>query len=117
MKLELLSGAAGFGLIFLCTIPSLSSLLSSLLRTRKYGLPQVYIDEDGTSTEELTAKFTTKVPKIAIGILSCLGLAVATSLAILDSLGRTDGSLIIENWVNVGSWVDFPVHIMTMNIC
>jgi len=113
MKLELLLGAAGVGVIFPCTISS----LSSLLRTRKCGLPQVYVDEDGISTEELTTKFTTKTPKIAIGILSCLGLAVATSLAILGTLGRTDDSLFIEDWLNVGSWVDFTVHFRKRNIC
>lgn len=112
MKIELLLGAAGIGLIFLCTISSLSSLLSGLLWTRKFGLPQVYVDEDGISTEELTAKFTTKISKIAIGILSCLGLAVATSLAILGTLGRTDDSLFIEDWLNAGSWVDFTLQFM-----
>jgi hypothetical protein len=112
MKIELFLGAAGVGLIFLCTISSLSSLLSGLLRTRQYGLPQVYVDEDGISTEELTAKFTTKISKIAIGILSCLGLAVATSLAILGTLGRTDDSLFIEDWLNAGSWVDFALQFM-----
>lgn len=111
MKIELLVGAAGVGLIFLCTLSSLSSLLSSLLRTRKYGLPQVYVDEDGISTEELTAKFTTKLSKIAIGIPSCLGLAVATSLAILGTLGRTDDSFFIEDWLNAGSWVKFTLHL------
>src|SRR5277367_1914082 len=112
MKIELLAGAAGVGLICLCTISSLSSLFSSLLRTRKYGLPQVYADEDGISTEELTAKFTTKISKLAIGILSCLGLAVAASLAILGTLGRTDDSLFIEDWLNAGSWVDFTLQFM-----
>lgn len=111
MKVELLLGAAGVGLIFLCTVSSLSSLFSSLLRTRKYGLPHVYVDEDGISTEELTAKFTTKTAKIAVGILSCLGLAVAISLAILDTLGRIDDSLFIEDWLNAGSWVNFTLHL------
>jgi hypothetical protein len=107
MKIELLLGAAGVGLVFLCTI---SSLLS-LLRTRKYGLPQVYVDEDGISTEELTAKFTTRTSKIAVGILSCLGLAVAAPLAILGTLGRTDDSLSIEDWLNAGSWVKFALQL------
>lgn len=117
MKIELLLGAAGVGLIFLCTISSLSSLFSSLLRTRKYGTPQVYSDEDGISTEELTAKFTTKLLKIVIGIFSCLGFGVAISLAILGTLGRTDDGLFIENWLNAGSWVDFTLQFMTTNIC
>jgi hypothetical protein len=116
MKIESLLGVAGVGIVFLCTLSSLSSLLSSLLRARKYGLPKVYIDEDGISTEELTAKFTTKISKITIGILSCLGLAVATSLAILGTLGRTDDGLFIEDWLNAGSWVDFTLPFISMNI-
>lgn len=106
MKLELLLSAAGVGLIFLCTISSLSSLFSSLLKTRKYSAAQVYADEDGISTEELTAKFTTKLSRIAIGILSCLGFGAAISLAILGTLGLTDDSLFVEDWLNTGSWVN-----------
>ncbi len=116
MKIELLLGAAGVGLILLCTISSLSSLFSSLLSTRKHGTLQVYADEDGTSTEELTAKFTTKLSRITIGILSCLGLGVATSLAVLGTLGRTSDGRVIEDWLNAGSWVDFRLHLTKMNI-
>jgi hypothetical protein len=105
MKSELVASAAGVGLIFLCTISSLSSLLASLVKARKHGLPQVYSDKDGISTEELTAKFTTTIPKVAIGLLSLAGFAVATSLAILGTLGRTNDSLFIEDWLNAGSWV------------
>jgi hypothetical protein len=111
MKIELILGAAGVGLVFLRTISSVSSLFSSLLGTRKYGLPHVYVDEDGISTEELTAKFTTKISKITIGILSCIGLAAATSLAILGTLGLTDDGLFVEDWLNAGSWVNLMLHL------
>lgn len=107
IKLELVIGAAGVGLIFLFTFSALFVLIPSLLRARKHGLPQVYVDKDGQSTEELTAKFTTTIPKIAIGLLSLGGFAVATSIAILSTLGRTDDNLFIEDWLNAGSWVHF----------
>ena len=111
MKIELLLGAAGVGVIFLYTISSLSSLFSSFLKTRKYGTPHVYADEDGISTEELTAEFTTKLSKMAIGIFGCLGLGVAVSLAILGTLGLTDDNLFIEDWLNAGSWVNLTLQL------
>jgi hypothetical protein len=114
MQLELIFGAAGVGLIFLCTISSLSSLFSSLLKARQYGAPQVYADEDGISTEELTAKFTTKFSKIGISLFSCLGLGVAISLAILGTLGLSDDSLFIGDWLNAGSWVNLTRLLLTI---
>jgi hypothetical protein len=111
MKIELAASAAGVGLIFLSTISSLSILLSSLLKARKHGLPQVYADKDGISTEELTAKFNTKIAKIAIWLLSLGGFSAATSLAVLGTLGRTDDNLFIEDWLNAGSWVCFSLHL------
>lgn len=109
VKMELVAGATSFGLIFLFAISALYNLLSSLFEARKYGLPLVYVDKDGISTEELTAMFTTTIPKIAVGSFSCLGFIIATALAILGTLGVTEDNLFIEDWINAGSWVCFAL--------
>jgi hypothetical protein len=97
---SLLPGATALGLISLCTFPSLSTFTA-----KRDGWPKVYEDEDGVATEEGTATFSVKLPKILIGTLTFLGLLVSTAIAILETLGLAKDGFLIENWLNAASWV------------
>lgn len=102
---SLVAGATGLGLISLCTIPALWNLMSSVSSSKKYCLPKVYIDKDGTATEESTAKFSAKIPKAVIAVLTILGFSIATTIAVLGTLSLNKDALYLANWINCGAWV------------
>lgn len=103
--IALLVGAVGLGLIVLCTISSAVILASSLLRTKKNGLPVVYEDKDGASTQDLTAEFSSKVPKTVIILSSLLGLATSVAIGVLSTLDIAKDGLFLEDWLNMVAWV------------
>jgi hypothetical protein len=105
---SLVSGAIGFILILLCTIPAVSNLLSTLFTPRNYALPKVYEDKDGEATEESMLRFSAKIPKAIVVTLSVLGLVVSTVLGTLGTLRLAKDGLFIENWINCASWVSIP---------
>lgn len=92
----------GLGLIVISTITSYAAPVSLMLKYRKVPL-DVYSDKDGTSTFELTSKFSTSFIRSIVGLFSLAGLGVATALAVLDLQQRD--SWFIENWINLAAWV------------
>jgi hypothetical protein len=105
MDTGLLAGAIGLGLIVLCTVVSTVILGSSLLKIKKTGLPLVYEDKDGASTQNLTAKFSSKLPKTVITLSSLLGLATSVAIAVLSTLDIAEDGLFLEDWLNAAAWV------------
>jgi hypothetical protein len=99
-----LLGAIGCAVIFLCAICAIFILVSSIVQTKKNGAARVYEDRDGVATPESIVEFSTKLPKILVGLLSLLGLGVSSSIAVLDTLGSKDG-FFMEDWLNAASWV------------
>ncbi|CAG8951038.1 hypothetical protein HYFRA_00006436 [Hymenoscyphus fraxineus] len=98
---SLVAGAAGVVLTFLLTLPSTLTLWK-LLGSGK-ARQDTYEDKDGIATKESLAKYTAKVPKIWIGILTVLGLLTSVALAILATLDSNQWML-LENWLNVAQW-------------
>jgi hypothetical protein len=96
-------GVAGFGVIFLSTLPSAVCHISHLRSSKAES--DIYKDKDGIATEEAVAAYSNKLPKIFIFVLTNLGFLVSLALAVLGALHLTNDGFFLENWFNVGAWV------------
>lgn len=102
-----ISLAAGAIALALVTISSAASLrlIGPRWNSRKdVQLQGIYEDADGVATAETTAAYSTRGPKIAICLLTVLGLGVSVALGVLGTLDRRDG-FFLENWFNTAAWV------------
>ncbi|KAI3318504.1 P-loop containing nucleoside triphosphate hydrolase protein [Xylariaceae sp. AK1471] len=100
----LASSALGLGIVSAFSIPAIVHLVKQIRDQN----PKTdgYEDEDGQSSEEAIKTFSTKLPKVAILILSVIGLCTSIAIAVLSTLshrGKGDG-LFLENWLVVPGW-------------
>lgn len=106
--------AAGAITLALVTISSAASLrlIAPRWHSRKDSqLPDVYEDADGVATAETTAAYSTTAPKIAICLLTVLGLGVSVALAVLGTLDGRD-SFFLEDWFNAAAWVTWDCQLV-----
>lgn len=104
IPVTLAAGALGLALVAISSAASLRRLGLRLHSTKDGQLPRIYEDADGVATAETMAAYSTTGPKIAICVLSVLGLGVSVALAVLGTLDDSDGFL-LENWLTAGAWV------------
>ncbi|KAH6657339.1 P-loop containing nucleoside triphosphate hydrolase protein [Truncatella angustata] len=97
----LASSAVGLGLVGLLSIPAIVSSAAQL--KNREPRTEVYEDEDGKSTPEAVKAYTAKIPKAFILLFSLTGLGLSIALAVLSTLGETNG-IFLENWFSVGTW-------------
>lgn len=109
ISVSLATGATGLGVVALSTTPSIISLASNLVHSkrRQKATNGTYRDKDGVSTEEETAQFSSTIPKIFVAILTIAGALVATTSAVLSTLPNVhgSGSGFVTNWLNASAWV------------
>jgi hypothetical protein len=104
IPVSLAAGAIGLALVTISTAASLQ-LIAPRWRSRKDAqLPRIYEDADGVATAETAAAYSTTAPKIAICLLTILGLGVSVALAVLGTLDSRD-DFFLENWFNTVAWV------------
>ncbi|ELR06467.1 hypothetical protein GMDG_07992 [Pseudogymnoascus destructans 20631-21] len=104
ISISLAAGAIALALVIISSAASLR-LIAPRWHSRKDGqLQRIYEDADGVATAETTAAYSTTAPKIAIGLLTVLGLGVSMALAVLSTLDRSEG-FFLENWFNAAAWV------------
>ncbi|KAK9788369.1 putative P-loop containing nucleoside triphosphate hydrolase protein [Seiridium cardinale] len=97
----LASSATGLGLIALSTAPA---VISSVAQLRSHeSRSDVYEDEDGKSTPQAVKAYSAKIPKAFILLFSLIGLGLSIALAVLSTVGETNG-LFLENWLGVVAW-------------
>ena len=90
----------GLGVIAICSIPSISSVLR-----RKETRQAIYEDADGKSTPESMKAYSAKVPKAAIVLLSVLGCAGSLATSVLVTLRLAHDGLFLEDWLSSAAWV------------
>lgn len=98
---SLASGAAGLGVVFLLTIPSIFDIFTHFRENKPKSA--TYEDKDGVASKESIERFSTKVPKVLLSVFTIAGLLVSVALAILGTLEK-DG-LFLESWFNIAIWV------------
>lgn len=69
---------------------------------------RLYEDEDGRSSPEDMAKFSVKIPKIALAAILVMGCASSVAISVLDSLTNARDTLTLVNRLHVLLWVGFP---------
>lgn len=102
-KVSLAIAGTGLGFVTISTITSVFTAASSLVTENKNTTSkEVYEDEDGTSTEELTQAHSTKYVKFALALFTSGGLAVSVALAVLNTLNGNIFS--VEDYVILAAW-------------
>lgn len=102
----------GFVALFLVGVDSIPAVLSIADRVRRRSPRQgdpvlaktAYRDEDGQATEESLRAFSDKWQRIAIALLSTIGLAVTIALAIL-AISHSEKIFPELKWLQLGIWV------------
>ncbi|OBT64235.1 hypothetical protein VE03_06829 [Pseudogymnoascus sp. 23342-1-I1] len=108
--------AVGAIALVLVTVSSAASLrlIAPRWHSRKDNqLPPIYEDADGVATAETTAAYSTTAPKIAICLLTVLGLGVSIALAVLSTLDSRNG-FFLGNWFTVAAWVLISLQAVTV---
>lgn len=106
IPVSLAAGAIALTLVAVSSAKSLRLIAPRWHGRKDSQLPCVYEDADGVATAETTAAYSTTAPKIAICLLTVLGLGVSVALAVLGTLDGRDG-FFLENWFNVAAWVNW----------
>lgn len=102
-NVSLIIAGTGLGLIAFSTTASVITAASKLLtENKKSTSKEIYEDEDGISTLELTKAHSTKYVKSALAICSGAGLAISTAIAVLNTI--QNHGIIVEDYVVVAAW-------------
>jgi hypothetical protein len=102
--LLLLEAAVGLGAIGLCSIPGILALLRQL--RHKKPKDNFYEDKDGKSKPEDIAAFSNRWQKLAIALITALGLGSSLAASFLITPQHSEReTLVLENWLLTGSWV------------
>jgi hypothetical protein len=104
ISVSLAAGAIALALVSISSTASLRLIAPRWHSRKDNQLSPIYEDADGVATAETTADYSTTVPKIAICLLTVLGLGVSVALAVLSTLDRSEG-FFLENWFNAAAWV------------
>lgn len=99
---SLAAGIAFLVLVLLLTFPSLIGIASHFRDPKPKST--TYEDKDGVATEKSVAAYSTRIPKISLGIFTVSGLSLSIALALIGIVGADDG-MFVENWLNVAQWV------------
>jgi hypothetical protein len=111
ISVSLAAGAIALALVTISSAASLR-LIAPRWHSRKDGqLQRIYEDADGVATAETTAAYSTTGPKIAICLLTLLGLGVSVALAVLSTLDSNEG-FFLENWFNAAGWVTWDCQLI-----
>jgi hypothetical protein len=99
---------ATVGSLVVVGLLSIRGALSVAAQIRK-GTPKdnFYEDRDGKSSPETVAAFTNRPHKIALLLLSFIGLGTSIAVSVLDTFhsGSTHDVLFLENWLATAAWV------------
>ncbi|KFX96759.1 hypothetical protein V490_03156 [Pseudogymnoascus sp. VKM F-3557] len=113
IPVSLAAGAIGLALVTIWTAASLQ-LIAPRWRSRKDAqLQRIYEDADGVATAETAAAYSTTAPKIAICLLTILGLGVSVALAVLGTFDSRD-DFFLENWFNTVAWVLISIQALAV---
>ncbi|KFY69086.1 hypothetical protein V496_00545 [Pseudogymnoascus sp. VKM F-4515 (FW-2607)] len=113
IPVSLAAGAIALTLVAISSAKSLRLIAPRWNSRKDNQLPCIYEDADGVATAETTAAYSTTAPKIAICLLTVLGLGVSIALAVLGTLDSRDG-FFLEDWFNVAAWVLISLQALTV---
>lgn len=111
IPVSLATGAIALALVTISTAASLRLIAPRWHSRKDSQLPLIYEDADGVATAETTAAYSTTAPKIAICLLTVLGLGVSVALAVLGTLDGRDG-FFLEDWFNAATWVTWDCQLV-----
>ncbi|KAK3935918.1 P-loop containing nucleoside triphosphate hydrolase protein [Diplogelasinospora grovesii] len=95
----LVAVATGLAVITLCSVPSISGVVTQL--RRRDPKQETYEDEDGKATPESVRAYSAKLSKSLIVVFAGAGCALSIALGLLST--GSEG-IRLENWLNVGAW-------------
>ena len=98
-----IAGIAALVCIFSLTAPSVWDIVAHFRAPKLKAT--LYEDKDGVATEESMAEYSATVPKVLLAIFSSLGLLTAIALAVLATVSHEQDLTLLDNWLNVASWV------------
>ena len=116
---SMIVGAAGLGVVGVCTAPALISLYKRFGGKKAYGYQNgnaLYQDEDGTATEKSQQEFSTIIPRSIALIAALGGLLVSTATSVLRTRSPED-TLAVESWLAFGSWVGRKCLVPEKGVC
>lgn len=113
---QLLDGVVGIATISLVSLFSIPGLKHGLAQTRLLAgyepVAELYEDKDGYSTAESVKKYSIRRPRIAVWLVSLLGLGTAITLKVLTLTSEarppaTEAPFLsaIPPWSDLISWV------------
>lgn len=97
------AGVAALVLAGVLTVPAMHDIIA-YFRAPKVKA-SLYEDKDGIATSESMGHYSATVPKILLALFSILGFFSGIALAVIATVDRDDDPMLLENWLNVGSWV------------
>ena len=116
---SMIVGAAGLGVVSVCTAPALISIYKRFGGKKAYGYQNgnaLYQDEDGTATEKSQQEFSTIIPRSVALIAALGGLLVSTATSVLRTRSPED-TLAVESWLAFGSWVGRKCLVPEKGVC
>lgn len=91
----------------LSSVPFAKHLITSLTRKHPRKIDKVYEDQDGQSTPEDVAKFSTRRPRTLVAVFAAMGCFASIYISALETIHGTRGRLPADTWLYSAAWVCF----------
>ena len=109
---SLVTGYAGFFLVLLNSMPAAKTIacrVAGITTPIQYDESRMtkthYSDEDGEASDSSLREFSDKWQRVAIGLLSVIGLEISLGLAIITSVHAGIEDYVVQSWLQVAVWV------------
>ncbi|KAF4443547.1 hypothetical protein F53441_11402 [Fusarium austroafricanum] len=112
-NLDVILTGTGLAVVALATTPALVAAITQL--RKRAARDNFYEDADGKSTPESLAAFSNRLPKVFILALSIIGLGTSIAISALSSLNLQPDSLLLKNWLIVGTWALILLHAISLS--
>ena len=104
------------GLVVILSIPSTWQVVQRFRpggKVRYEAVTEIYEDEDGEATEESQAAYSDFIPRLAVVLISIVGLLDSLVLAVLAT-ARAYLKLSTEHWLQFSTWLLLLVQAVTL---
>lgn len=109
---SLVTGYAGFFLVLLNSMPASKTIacrVAGITTPTQYDELRMtkthYSDEDGEASDSSLREFSDKWQRIAIGLLSVIGLEISLGLAVITTAHAGIEGYVVQSWLQVAVWV------------
>lgn len=109
---SLVTGYAGFFLVLLNSMPASKTIacrVAGITTPTQYDELRMtkthYSDEDGEASDSSLREFSDKWQRIAIGLLSVIGLEISLGLAVITTAHTGIEGYVVQSWLQVAVWV------------